>query len=108
MADWKIAFGSGRKSKDPYQQMKLRKLPFNKQTTIEAMIIKIMEFDKKYIIFYNIIYIYKMETISNSIEDGLINGLSYKLDATASYITDRKSCTFYAMEGNAYSSNSGS
>ncbi len=30
-----------------------------------------------------------METNSNSIEDGLINGLSYKLDATASYITDR-------------------
>jgi hypothetical protein len=48
-----------------------------------------------------------METISHSVEDGLINGLSYKLDATASYITDRKSCTFYAMGGNAYSSNSG-
>ena len=48
-----------------------------------------------------------METVSNSIEDSLISGLSYKLDATASYITDRKSCTFYAMGGNAYSSNSG-
>ena len=48
-----------------------------------------------------------METISNSIEDGLINGLSYKLDATASYITDRKSCTFYAMEGYAYAPISG-
>ena len=48
-----------------------------------------------------------METISNSIENGLINGLSYKLDATASYITDRKSCTFYAMGGNAYAPNSG-
>ena len=48
-----------------------------------------------------------METISNSIEDGLINGLSYKLDATASYITDRKSCTYYAMGGNAYAPNSG-
>ena len=48
-----------------------------------------------------------METISNSIEDGLINGLSYKLDATSSYITDRKSCTFYAMGGNSYAPNSG-
>ena len=48
-----------------------------------------------------------METISNSIEDGLINGLSYKLDATASYITERKSCTFYAMGGNAYAPNQG-
>ena len=42
---WKIAVGS---RKDPlHQQMKLRKLPFNKQTTIAAMINKIMEFDKK-------------------------------------------------------------
>ena len=48
-----------------------------------------------------------METISNSIEDGLINGLSYKLDATASYITERKSCSFFAMGGNSYSSTGG-
>ena len=48
-----------------------------------------------------------METISNSIEDGLVNSLSYKLDATASYITERKSCTYYAMGGNAYAPNSG-
>ena len=48
-----------------------------------------------------------METISNSIEDGLINGLSYKLDATASYITERKSVTYYAMGGNSYAPNSG-
>ena len=42
---WKIAVGS---RKDPlHQQMNLRKLPFNKQTTIAAMINKIMEFDKK-------------------------------------------------------------
>ena len=48
-----------------------------------------------------------METVSNSIEDALITGLSYKLDSTASYITERKSCTYYAMGGNSYSSNSG-
>ena len=48
-----------------------------------------------------------METVSNSIEDALISGLSYKLDSTASYITERKSCTYYAMGGNAYAPNSG-
>ena len=48
-----------------------------------------------------------METISNSIEDGLINGLSYKLDATASYIQERKSVTYFAMGGNSYAPNSG-
>ena len=48
-----------------------------------------------------------METVSNSIEDALISGSSYKLDATASYITERKSCTYYAMGGNAYAPNSG-
>ena len=48
-----------------------------------------------------------MEPVSNSIDDSLISGLSYKLDATASYITERKSCTFYAMGGNAYAPNSG-
>ena len=31
-----------------------------------------------------------METVSNSIEDALISGLSYKLDATASYITEKE------------------
>ena len=48
-----------------------------------------------------------METVSNSIEDALISGLSYKLGSTASYITERKSCTYYAMGGNAYAPNSG-
>ena len=42
---WNIALG--RKKEPFHQQMKLRKLPFNKQTTIAAMINKIMEFDKK-------------------------------------------------------------
>ena len=48
-----------------------------------------------------------METVSNSIEDKLLDGLSYKLDATASYITDRKSCTFWAMGSNIYAPNAG-
>ena len=48
-----------------------------------------------------------METVSNSIEDKLLDGLSYKLDATASYITDRKSVTYFAMGSNVYSSNAG-
>ena len=41
-----------------------------------------------------------METVSNSIEDKLIDGLSFKLDATASYITDRKSSTYWAVGSN--------
>ena len=48
-----------------------------------------------------------METVSNSIEDKLLDGLSYKLDATASYITDRKSCTFWAVGSNVYAPNAG-
>ena len=35
-----------------------------------------------------------MEVISNAVEDKLIDGLSYKLDNTASYITERNSSTF--------------
>ena len=53
------------------------------------------------------LYIYKLETVSNSIEDQLIHGLSYKLDATASYITERESSTYFAMGGNSYAPNSG-
>ena len=48
-----------------------------------------------------------METVSNSIEDKLLDGLSYKLDATASYITDRKSCTYWATGSNIYAPNAG-
>ena len=48
-----------------------------------------------------------METVSNSIEDKLLDGLSYKLDATASYITERKSCTFWAVGSNVYAPNAG-
>ena len=48
-----------------------------------------------------------MEAISNSIEDKLIDGLSFKLEPTASYITERKSSTFWAMGSNVYAPNSG-
>ena len=48
-----------------------------------------------------------METVSNSIEDKLLDGLSYKLDATASYITDRKSSTYFAVGSNIYSPSAG-
>ena len=45
LGTWKMALGG---KKEPFhQQMSLRKLPFNKGTTIAAMINKIMEFDKK-------------------------------------------------------------
>ena len=45
LGTWKMALGG---KKEPFQQqMSLRKLPFNKGTTIAAMINKIIEFDKK-------------------------------------------------------------
>ena len=46
-----------------------------------------------------------MEVISNAVEDKLIDGLSYKLDNTASYITERNSSTFWAVGSNEYSPN---
>jgi hypothetical protein len=44
-----------------------------------------------------------MQVIENAIEDKLIDSLSYKLDATASYITARDSATFWASGSNQYS-----
>ena len=46
-----------------------------------------------------------MEHHVASIDDALIGGLSYKLKPGASYVTDRRKCTFYASGGNQYSSN---
>ena len=41
------------------------------------------------------IYIYKMvEAAANSVEDYLIDGLSFKLSPGASYVTNRKSVTW--------------
>ena len=48
-----------------------------------------------------------METVINASEDVLIDSLSFKLGNSASYITDRKSCTFYATGSNIYKPESG-
>ena len=39
----------------------------------------------------------KMEHHVQSIDDSLIGGLSYKLKAGASYVTDRRKCIFYCQ-----------
>ena len=49
-----------------------------------------------------------MESIANSSEDVLIDSLSYKLGNSASYITDRKSVTFWPSGSNIYTPTSGS
>ena len=43
-----------------------------------------------------------MESIANGIEDYLIEGLSFKLSPSSSYITDRRKCTFWASGSNVY------
>ena len=48
-----------------------------------------------------------METVANSSEDILIDSLSYKLGNSASYITDRKSVTFWPSGSNIYKTSSG-
>ena len=48
-----------------------------------------------------------METYSSSVEDQLIDGLSFKLSTGSSYITDRKSVTFFPSGSNVYTSTSG-
>ncbi|MFM7978577.1 MAG: hypothetical protein ACKPKO_04610, partial [Candidatus Fonsibacter sp.] len=40
-------------------------------------------------------------------EDTLIDGLSYKLAKTASYITNRRSCTFHPRGSNIYKATAG-
>ena len=47
-------------------------------------------------------YISMVEAIANSLEDALIDGLSFKLGKTASYITNRRSCTFHPQGRNIY------
>jgi len=46
-----------------------------------------------------------MEQITQSSEDQLIDGLSFKLGNSASYITDRKSVSFQATGSNVYTGN---
>ena len=42
------------------------------------------------------------EVIANSLEDTLIDGLSFKLAKTASYITGRRSCTHHPQGSKIY------
>ena len=48
-----------------------------------------------------------MATHINSIEDVLVDGLTYKMGPGASHITNRRSVTFYPQGSNIYSSNAG-
>lgn len=48
-----------------------------------------------------------VEAYANSIEDKLVDGLSYKLNPTASYIHDRKSVTFHPQGSNIYKPGTG-
>ena len=48
-----------------------------------------------------------MEVYSSSVEDQLIDGLSFKLASGSSYITERKSVSFFPSGSNVYTSSSG-
>jgi len=48
-----------------------------------------------------------VEAISNGLEDYLIDGLSFKLGAGASYVTNRRSVTFHPSGSNIYKPSSG-
>jgi hypothetical protein len=48
-----------------------------------------------------------MEAISNSVEDYLVDGLSFKLGEGASYINERKMVTYHPSGSNIYRSESG-
>jgi len=53
------------------------------------------------------IYIKMVEAMANSVEDYLIDGLSFKLSPGASYITSRRSCTWYTSGAQSYVSGQG-
>ena len=44
-----------------------------------------------------------MESHAQSVEDNLIDSLSFKLRPGASYVTDRRSVTYFPQGGNSYS-----
>jgi hypothetical protein len=48
-----------------------------------------------------------VEAIANSIEDKLVDGLSFKLNPGASYVVDRRSVTYHPQGSNIYSSSTG-
>ena len=46
-----------------------------------------------------------MEHHAQSVDDALIGGLSFKLKPGASYVTNRRSVSYFASGGNTYSPN---
>jgi len=48
-----------------------------------------------------------VDAMANSVEDYLIEGLSFKLSPGASYVTDRRSVSFFTAGSNIYQSGSG-
>ena len=48
-----------------------------------------------------------MESLSNGVEDQLIEGLKFKLLPGSAYVTDRRKCTFWASGSNIYKPLSG-
>ena len=46
-----------------------------------------------------------MESHAQSVEDNVIDSLSFKFCPSASYLTDRRSVTFFPQGGNQYTSN---
>ena len=48
-----------------------------------------------------------MESYAQSTQDYLIEGLSYKLNPGASYVTNRRSVSFFPSGSDTYSSSSG-
>ena len=48
-----------------------------------------------------------VEAIANGVEDVLIDSLSFKLNPGASYITNRKSVTWWTSGAQSYISNQG-
>ena len=49
-----------------------------------------------------------VDAMVNSVEDYLIDGLSFKLNPGASYVTDRRSVSYWTAGSNEYASGTGS
>jgi len=49
-----------------------------------------------------------VDAMVNSVEDYLIDGLSFKLSPGASYVTDRRSVSFWTAGANEYAAGTGS
>ena len=56
---------------------------------------------------FSSINISMVEGIANSLEDTLIDGLSFKLAKTASYMTSKRSCTYHPQGSNIYTPHNG-